>query len=78
MTDEYDEPELRDAVDCIAWLARQPWCNGAVGLRGISWGGINSLQVAARRPPALKAILSMGSVDNRFTGDAHYIGGGLA
>ncbi len=78
MTDEYDEPELRDAVDCIAWLARQPWCSGAVGMRGISWGGINSLQVAARRPPALKAIMSMGSVDNRFTGDAHYIGGALA
>jgi uncharacterized protein len=78
MTDEYDEPELRDAVDCIAWLARQSWCNGAVGMRGISWGGINSLQVAARRPPALQAIMSMGSVDNRFTGDAHYIGGGLA
>jgi putative CocE/NonD family hydrolase len=78
MTDEYDEPELRDAVDCIAWLARQPWCSGPVGMRGISWGGINSLQVAARRPPALKAIMSMGSVDNRFTGDAHYIGGALA
>jgi putative CocE/NonD family hydrolase len=78
MTDEYDEPELADAVDCIAWLAGQPWCNGAVGMRGISWGGINSLQVAARRPPALKAIMSMGSVDNRFTGDAHYIGGALA
>ena len=78
MTDEYDEPELRDAVDSIAWLARQSWCNGAVGMRGISWGGINSLQVAARRPPALKAIMSMGSVDNRFTGDAHYIGGALA
>jgi putative CocE/NonD family hydrolase len=78
ITDEYDEPELRDAVDCIGWLARQPWCNGAVGMRGISWGGINSLQVAARRPPALKAIMSMGSVDNRFTGDAHYIGGALA
>jgi putative CocE/NonD family hydrolase len=78
MTDEYDEPELHDGVDCIAWLARQPWCNGAVGMRGISWGGINSLQIAARRPPALKAIMSMGSVDNRFTGDAHYIGGALA
>ena len=78
MTDEYGEPELRDGVDCIAWLAKQPWCNGSVGMRGISWGGINSLQVAARRPPALKAIISMGSVDNRFTGDAHYIGGALA
>ena len=78
MTDEYGEPELNDGVDCIAWLARQPWCNGSVGMRGISWGGINSLQIASRAPPALKAIMPMGCVDNRFLGDAHYIGGALA
>ena len=34
----------------IAWLAAQPWCNGAVGMMGISWGGFNGLQIAA--PPA--------------------------
>jgi putative CocE/NonD family hydrolase len=78
MTDEYSEAELADGVECIAWLARQPWSNGAVGMRGISWGGINSLQIAALQPPALKAIMPMGCVDNRFTGDAHYIGGALA
>jgi predicted acyl esterase len=78
MTDEYAEPELEDGVECIAWLARQPWCTGAVGMRGISWGGINSLQIAAMAPPALKAIMPMGCADNRFTGDAHYIGGALA
>ena len=61
----------------IAWLATQDWCNGAVGMRGLSWGGINTLQVAARRPPALKAIMPMGSCDRRYTDDAHYIGGGL-
>jgi len=32
---------------------RKPWCSGAVGMMGISWGGFNSLQVAALRPPAL-------------------------
>ncbi len=60
ITDEYDVPELTDGVQVIAWLARQPWCNGSVGMRGISWGGINSLQIAAMAPPALKAIMPMG------------------
>ena len=78
ITDEYSPAELNDAVECVAWLAKQPWSNGSVGMRGISWGGINSLQVAAMAPPALKAIMPMGCVDNRFSGDAHYIGGALA
>ena len=75
MTDEYDIPELTDGVEIIAWLARRPWSNGSVGMRGISWGGINALQVAAMRPPELKAIMPMGCVVNRYTDDAHYMGG---
>lgn len=78
ITDEYSPAELNDGVECVAWLAAQPWSNGSVGMRGISWGGINSLQIAAMAPPALKAIMPMGCVDNRFMGDAHYIGGALA
>lgn len=78
ITDEYSEVELEDCVETIAWIARQNWCNGAVGMRGLSWGGINTLQVAARRPPALKAIVPMGCCDTRYTDDAHYIGGSLA
>ncbi|MEQ1781290.1 MAG: CocE/NonD family hydrolase, partial [Hyphomonadaceae bacterium] len=77
IVDEYSQAELSDCEATIAWLAKQDWCNGAVGMRGISWGGINPLQVAARRPPALKAIMPMGSCDRRYTDDAHYIGGGL-
>ncbi len=42
---------------------------------GISWGGFNSLQVAARRPPALKAIISICSTDDRYADDVHYEGG---
>ena len=37
LTDEYLPQEHRDAVEAIAWLAKQPWCNGAVGMRGVSW-----------------------------------------
>ncbi len=77
ITDEYSQHELDDGVQCIDWLSAQPWCTGSVGQRGLSWGGINTLQIAARRPPALKAIMPMGCCDNRFTDDAHYIGGAL-
>ena len=75
LLDEYLASEQQDALDVIAWLARQPWCNGAVGMRGISWGGFATLQVAALRPPALKAIMPMCATDMRFANDAHYIGG---
>ena len=67
--------EQDDGVEIIKWIAAQPWCNGAVGMEGISWSGFNSLQVAARRPPALKAVISHCSTDDRYTDDAHYKGG---
>ena len=75
--DEYTEQELTDAEQAIAWLAAQPWCDGNVGMMGISWGGFNALQVAARRPPALQAILTLCSTDDRYADDAHYMGGCL-
>ena len=73
--DEYTRQEQDDAVEVIAWLAARPWSNGNVGMMGISWGGFNALQVAARRPPALKAIISVCSTDDRYANDEHYIGG---
>ena len=53
MWDEYLKQEQDDALEVIEWIAAQPWCTGTVGMIGISWGGFNGLQVAARRPPAL-------------------------
>lgn len=67
LLDEYLRQEQDDALDVIAWIARQPWSTGKVGMMGISWGGFNSLQVAARRPPALKAIITVDSTDDRYT-----------
>ncbi len=75
--DEYAQQEQDDGVELIAWLAAQPWCSGAVGMMGISWGGFNGLQIAARRPPALKAIVTICSTDDRYADDAHYMGGTL-
>ena len=48
--------ETRDFYECIEWTARQPWCNGKVGLCGISYLGMNQWQVAALRPPHLTAM----------------------
>jgi putative CocE/NonD family hydrolase len=75
--DEYSARELTDACDVIEWVAKQSWCNGNLGMMGISWGGFNSLQVAALRPPALKAIISIGSTVDRYNDDIHYKNGCL-
>ena len=75
MLDEYLPLEQQDGVEVIAWLAEQPWCTGKVGMIGISWGGFNGLQVAARRPPALGAVISMCASDDRYSDDVHYVGG---
>src|SRR5713226_1698450 len=75
LLDEYLEQEQDDGVAVLAWLARQPWCNGRTGMFGISWGGFNSLQIAARRPPGLKAIITHCSTDDRYADDVHYMGG---
>jgi putative CocE/NonD family hydrolase len=77
LKDEYLPQEQKDACEIIAWLAGQAWSNGHVGMTGISWGGFNSLQVAARRPPALKAIMTLCASDDRYADDIHYMGGAL-
>ena len=77
LEDEYLQQELDDAVAVIEWLAKQSWCTGLVGMTGISWGGFNALQVAALRPPPLKAIITACSTDDRYADDIHYMGGCL-
>ncbi|MER8600874.1 CocE/NonD family hydrolase [Mesorhizobium sp. M1339] len=75
--DEYVKQEQDDAVEAIQWITRQPWCSGSVGMIGISWGGFSALQVAARRPKGLKAIITHCSTDDRYADDVHYMGGCL-
>jgi hypothetical protein len=77
MHDEYLLQEQDDALEVIAWIARQPWCSGAVGMMGKSWGAYNSLQVAARRPPQLEAVVSVMGTDDRYAECIHYSGGAL-
>ncbi|MCX4187879.1 CocE/NonD family hydrolase [Methylophaga sp. OBS4] len=77
LKDQYREQELDDGVQVINWLSEQPWCDGNVGMMGISWGGFNALQVAAKRPQALKAVISACSTDDLYVDNMHYMGGCL-
>ena len=72
---EYSEIEQRDGEEVIAWLAAQPFSNGNVGMFGISWGGFNSIHMAMRRPPALKAIIAVDATDDLYQDDVHFMDG---
>lgn len=73
--DEYVRREQDDALEILDHLCAQPWCTGVAGMIGNSWGGFSGLQVAARRPPQLKAVVTSCSTDDRYACDAHYHGG---
>ncbi|MEV1009394.1 CocE/NonD family hydrolase [Streptomyces sp. NPDC049881] len=75
LRDEYLEREQTDAEDILAWLSHQPWCDGRTGMMGLSWGAFSALQVAARRPPSLRAIAIASFTDDRYADDMHYMNG---
>ena len=77
LADEYDPQEHDDALEILEWIAAQPWCSGAIGMIGLSWGGITALQIAARQPPQLQAVITVCSTDERYGNDIHYMGGCL-
>ena len=72
---EYSEQELSDSVEIINQLSQKSWSNGNVGMYGLSWGAFNSLMVARRKPPALKAILIAHASDDLYYQDVHFIDG---
>lgn len=76
--DEYLPIEQQDGIDVINWLAEQSWSSGSVGMFGISWGGITTLQIAGHQPKALKAIVPVGASVDRYYDDACYFVGGYS
>jgi len=72
---EYSDIELDDGESVIAWLAEQPFSSGNIGMFGISWGGFNSIQMAVRNPPALKAFIAVMATEDLYQEDVHYIDG---
>ncbi len=69
--------EAVDFYDAIEWAAAQPWCNGKVGLSGISYYAINQWFVANLQPPSLKAIIPWEGFADIYR-DAIYHGGILS
>jgi putative CocE/NonD family hydrolase len=72
---EYTDQEQEDGEVVIEWLSKQSWSTGKVGMFGISWGGFNSIHMAMRNPPALKAIIAVDATDDLYQDDVHYIDG---
>jgi predicted acyl esterase len=66
-TDIYSPEERQDGYDMVGWIAAQPWCTGAVGMIGKSYGAVVQWQVAVQRPPALKAIVVRSANDDVYT-----------
>jgi len=72
---EYSDQENDDGEAVIAWLSKQRFSNGKVGMFGISWGGFNSIHLAMRNPPALKAIIAVCATDDLYQDDVHFMDG---
>jgi uncharacterized protein len=69
--------EGRDGADIIEWIAKQPWCDGNVGMIGYSYYGQIQLKIAIEQPPHLKAIF-VSHVGGDFYRDWTYGGGILS
>jgi hypothetical protein len=73
----YGPQEVQDTYDIIEWIAEQPWCDGNVGMHGVSYFAVAQQQVAALKPPHLKALFCpFGYTD--FYRDKFYHGGILS
>src|SRR5262249_47330364 len=64
-----------DCYDLVEWIAQQPWCDGNVGMIGISFFAKVQVPTAARRPPHLKAIMPFEPAAADFYRDFAYRGG---
>jgi predicted acyl esterase len=73
----WSRAESIDYYDAIEWAASQPWCNGNVGLLGISYYAINQWFAANQQPPSLKAIIPWEGFADIYR-DALYHGGILS
>jgi len=67
----YSEQESLDGYDLVEWIAKQPWCDGQVGMIGISYYGTIQLVVAASCPPHLKAIAPMEATQDQYLACYH-------
>ncbi len=55
--DPFSAKHKTDGYDMVQWIAEQPWCDGNVGMYGLSYMGWMQWWTATQSPPALKAIV---------------------
>ena len=72
--DIMSDQETEDYYDAIEWVAAQPWCDGGVGLMGISYFALNQWNVAALHPPALKAMIPWEGWSDLYRDSTHHGG----
>ena len=68
----FDAQERRDMYDLVEWAAAQPWCDGNVGMIGISYFAMTQLEAAVERPPHLKAIFPVAVTADLYEGAVHH------
>ncbi|WP_454560863.1 CocE/NonD family hydrolase [Mycobacterium haemophilum] len=68
----FDAQERRDMHDLVEWVAAQPWCDGNVGMIGISYFAMTQLEAAVERPPHLKAIFPVAVTSDMYEGANHH------
>ena len=66
-----DQQERDDLFDLVEWAAAQPWCNGNVGMLGISYFAMTQLTAAVTQPPHLKAIFPLAVTDDPYDAAWH-------
>lgn len=67
--------EADDGYDTVEWIADQDWCDGNVGMFGLSYAAQTTWYAASRRPPHLKAIVPMCSPPSSLWRNEPFHGG---
>jgi uncharacterized protein len=68
----FDAQERKDMYDLVEWAAAQPWCDGNVGMIGISYFAMTQLEAAVERPPHLKAIFPVAVTADLYEAATHH------
>ena len=68
----FDAQERRDMYDLVEWAAAQPWCDGNVGMIGISYFAMTQLEAAVERPPHLRAIFPVAVTADLYDAASHH------
>ena len=68
----FDSQERRDMHDLVEWAAAQPWCDGNVGMIGISYFAMTQLEAAVERPSHLRAIFPVAVTADLYEAAMHY------